>query len=244
MQHREALVFYSLLAISLDVVFEEVETRLVRINRYAQLTLLYLLTPLPQVGANGLDALGTLQILLHDNTSQVPVQFEEARVIFDAHHGHDFGEHSPEPLHIPVLVNYLVDYSCLKHLMSFVGQKIHQVVHIVNCLGVLHIAAQPLGKELLAENEDERAEVGVARQFDVLFRSYHARFYFVAHGCQEGEDEGLAFPDGGRHGGLVGRWEIVNWLGIRIFYYFLIILFINQTIIANQESWKMISLDF
>ena len=90
----------------------------------------------------------------------------------------------------------------LEDLVRLVREEVHQVVHVIDGLRVLHVLAAPLRQQLLAEGEDKVPEVGVARELTTLPRELDAHLDLVAHWSEERQHEGLPLPDRGRHGGF------------------------------------------
>lgn len=193
MQDLEALVRNVLLSVSLDVLFQEREGCLIGLNWVGQVVSVDLLGLLSQEGPDGFDARGTLHVLRIDELVQILLQFLSGG-IFDIHHLKHFNKDSFESLHVPVLVDDLVDHSGLKDLMGLVGEKIHEVVHVVNGFGVLHVLSAPGWQKLLTEHGDEPVDVGVLGELDVLLGVGHAHLYFVHHGAKHGKHQGLFLP--------------------------------------------------
>ena len=86
-----------------------------------------------------------------------------------------------ESLEVPVLVDDLVDDSGLEHLMDFVSEKIHKVMHIIDRLRILHVFAAPLGQQLLSQQEDEVLHVWVLSELDALLGEFQAHLDFIEH---------------------------------------------------------------
>lgn len=108
----------------------------------------------------------------------------------------DPGEDGSVALEVPVLIDDLVDHSCLEDLVRLVSEEVNQVVHVVDGLGVLHVLTAPLRQYLLAEGGHEVLEIGVAGQLDGLARVLNAHFDLVADGREQRQDERLPLPEG------------------------------------------------
>ena len=87
---------------------------------------------------------------------------------------------------IPVLVDYLLNDSCLENLVCFVNEKVHEVVHIVNYLGILNVFLAVLWQNLLSEHSNEKLNILVLCKLNVLFRELHAHFDLVVHWTEHG----------------------------------------------------------
>ena len=100
-----------------------------------------------------------------------------------------------ETFEVPVLIDDLVDHSCLEDLVRLVGEQVDQVVHVVDGLRILHILPAPLWQNLLAERRDEVLEDRAAGELTVLTRECNAHLDLVANGGEERQHKGLPFPD-------------------------------------------------
>ena len=116
------------------------------------------------------------------------------------------------------MINDLVDDPGLEDLVRLVREQVHQVVHVVDGLRVLHVLAAPLRQQLLAESEDEVPEVGIAGELTTLPWSLDAHLNLVAHWSEERQHEGLPLPDRSRHGAL--KFDLLK---------FIILVLINTT---------------
>lgn len=179
MQHLEALMLDLLFPVSFNVTFEEVKRRLVRLDGVAQIIFDNWLV-LPQERADRLDARRTLQILRIDELLNVLVELDGGGQSLQLHGLQEPIEHRPIAFKVPVLINDLVNDSCLEDLVRLVGEQVDQVVHVIDGLWVLHVLSAPLRKNLLAEGGHEVLEVRIAGQLAVLPRELHTHFDLVA----------------------------------------------------------------
>lgn len=117
MQDLEALVSNLLLSVSLNIILEELVSGLVSLDWVAQIILIDGLV-LSQKGANCLDTRGTLQVLTIDLLLNVSVKILDRDCILDLDLFKDSHDHSPEAFQVPVLIDDLMDHSCLEDLVD------------------------------------------------------------------------------------------------------------------------------
>jgi len=94
-------------------------------------------------------------------------------------HLDDSHEYLLESLEIPVLVDDSVNHAREEDLLGLVGEKIHKVVHLVDCLLVTHVLLAPLGQQLLSDQEDQIFDVFVVSQIHVLSWVLESHLDFV-----------------------------------------------------------------
>jgi len=127
-----------------------------------------------------------LEILAIDELFDVFIEVLSLRTLTDSHLFENSHQDSSVTFEIPVLVDNLVDHSSLENLVCFVNEKVHEVVHIVNFFGILHVFSAVLWQDLLSKHSDEKLNILVLCKFDVLFRELHAHFDLVVHWSQHG----------------------------------------------------------
>ena len=108
-------------------------------------------------------------------------------------------ENLAEALQIPVLVDDGVDDSREEHLVRLLSKKVNQVVHLVDGGLVAAVLLAPLRQDLLAEQEDEVAQVSVGCEILVLACILETGLDLVEQGSTNGRDEHIGhFVDGDR----------------------------------------------
>ena len=117
MQDLEALVSNLLFSISLNIVLEELVCGLVSFNWIAQIILIDGFV-LSQKGSNCLDTGGTLQVLTINLFLNVGIEVLDGDGVLDLDLLKDSHDDCSEAFQVPVLVDDLVNHSCLEHLVD------------------------------------------------------------------------------------------------------------------------------
>ena len=98
-----------------------------------------------------------------------------------------------ETLEVPILVDDCVDNSREEDLLSFVGEEVHETVHLVDCLAVSDVFHAPLRQKLLTNQEDEVSDVGIVGEVHVLSWVLEAYLHLVHQGAAHGSNHGMDF---------------------------------------------------
>ena len=162
-----------------DVLLDELEVSLVRLDGVDQVVFIDCLLGVSQERADGLDAARALQVLGGKQLVKVLLEIDATVVAVDLQHLQDSHEHLLEALEVPVLINDSMDDSREEDLLGLVGEQVHQVVHLVDGLEVRAVFLAPLRKDLLADQVYQILDVLVVGQVHVLPRVLEADFDFV-----------------------------------------------------------------
>jgi hypothetical protein len=104
-----------------------------------------------------------------------------SRAILDFHFVKHLEKDCFETFQIPILIDDLMDNTSLENLMSFVSEKIHQVVHFIDECGVFHVLSAPSWQNLFTIQCDESIDVWILCKLNILFSKSHAHFNLVHH---------------------------------------------------------------
>ena len=178
-KNLEAFVIHILLSESLDILLDELKISLVGFDWVAEIILIDGLLMVSQEGADSFDARGTLKILRAKKFIKVLLEGRTASVGTHLKQLKDSHENLLEALEIPVLVDNGVNNSGVEDLLSFVGEQVHQVVHLVDCLGIFDVLLAPLWKQLLTDEENQILDVFVPGEVLVLSGVLQGHLDFV-----------------------------------------------------------------
>jgi len=151
-------VLDALLSIPLNIVVEEFKVCLVSFDGVAKIVLLDVLLVVAEEATDGLDAGGTLEVLLVDQLFNSLLEV----LVFAAYLLDDADESALEALQVPVLVDNLVNDTALEDLSSLVGEQEHQVVHLAYAVAALvlcQLLGAPLWEHLLTKEEHEILDI-------------------------------------------------------------------------------------
>lgn len=172
MQNLEALIFDLLFAVPLNVGSEEIEGGLISLDWVLQVVFDNILL-LSQEGSDGFDARSRLQVLAIDELLDVLVEVLNLWIVLlNPHLLKDSNEDCSVSLKVPVLVDDLMDNTSLEHLVCLVYEQIHEIVHIIDLLSILHVFSAVLRQKLLSQKSDEVSHIVVLSKFDVLLREF------------------------------------------------------------------------
>jgi hypothetical protein len=166
MEHLEARMWNVLISVSLDIISQKLECCLVSLDWVGQIVGINILGLLSEERSNSLDARGTLHILTINELVKIFLHVLSLWSVFNVDFFKNSQKNGLESFHVPILVDDLVDHAGLENLMSLVGKQVHQVVHVVDGLSILHVFAAPLGQQLLSHQENKVFHVGVLSQLD------------------------------------------------------------------------------
>jgi hypothetical protein len=170
-----------LISVSLDIISQKLESCLVCLDWIGQIVGVNFLGLLPEERSNSLDAGRTLHILTINELVKILFHVCSLWRVFDVDFFKDSQQNGLESLEVPVLVDDLVDHASLENLMDLVGEQVHQIVHVVDGLSILHVFAAPLWQQLLSHQENEIFHVWVQSELDAFLWKLEAHLDFVEH---------------------------------------------------------------
>ena len=186
-EHLEALVLDPLNAILLNVLLDELELGLIGGNRVLEVVLVDQLAGVAHERVDRFDTRARLQVLVLDLRVEGGDQKFE---LIAANLLQNADEHLLETLHVPVLVDGGVDDVGSEHLLSFVSEQEHEVVHLIHIIAGAHVLAEPEGQQLLEEVAQDAAKV-LAKSF-VLAGVGSGQLNFVCEWSADGERQSLS----------------------------------------------------
>lgn len=193
MKNLEAFVIHVLLSESLDILLDELKISLVGLDWVAEIILVDGLLVISQEGTNGLDARSTLKILRAKKLVKVLLERRSASVGTDFKELKNSHEDLLEALEIPVLVDDGVNNSGVEDLLSLVGEQVHEVVHLVDCLSIFDVLLAPLWKQLLTDEENQVFDILVTGEVLILSGVLKGHLDLVHEGSAHREDHGKCF---------------------------------------------------
>lgn len=150
-EHGEALVLNALDAVLLDVLSDEFKVSLVGTDRVGKVVLVNSFLGVADERVDRLDAGGGLKVLVLNLRVE---DGGECVVAADIKGLKDADKDLLEALHVPVLVDGGVDDMGGEDLLTLVGQKEDQIVHIVDSFLVAQVGGTELGQKLLEQQVD------------------------------------------------------------------------------------------
>lgn len=167
-KNLEAFVVHVLLSESLNILLDELKISLIGFDWVAEIILIDGFLMVSQEGTDCLDARGTLEILRAKKFIKVLLERRTASVGTDLKQLKDSHENLFETLEIPVLIDDGVNDSGVEDLLSLVGEQVHQVVHLVDRLGIFDVLLAPLWKQLLTDEENQILDIFVTGEVLIL----------------------------------------------------------------------------
>ena len=186
MEDTEALMFYSLDSIFLDVLPDEFVWSFICWDRVGEVVCINLFLWIADERANCFYAGRRLKVLILDlgvKKTSKSVKLRESEFLAEA------DKNLLETLHIPVLVDRSVDDVRSKNLLSFMRQKEHKIVNRVDLFVVVFILAAEFRENLLTQKTNGWHE-GLTEVL-VLLGVEHAALNFVDEWAWNWDDESV-----------------------------------------------------
>jgi len=120
------------------------------------------------------------------------------RKLVDVKLSKDPQEDSLETLHVPILIDDLMDDSTVENLVGLVLEQEDQVMHLVDQLSIFHVLSTPSRKDLLSKSKYEISKIFVLSKLDAFLWELKAHLNFVENRTAHGENQSLSLPDGWR----------------------------------------------
>lgn len=178
---------------SLDIFFNKKEISLVSFNWVAEIIFVDIFLVISQEWTDCLDARCWLQILWSQKLIKVLLERGSRGVNTHFKHLNDSHENLLESFEVPILIDNSVNNSWKEDLLSFVSEKIHKVVHLIDGFKVTHILLTPLRKKLLSNQEDKHLDIFVVCKINVLLWIFEGHFDFVHQRSAHWQDHSLSF---------------------------------------------------
>ena len=140
----EAFVLDVLFSVSFDIIPEELESGLVGLDWVGKIVLGDVLLVVSQEAADCLDAGGTLEVLGVDQFVKDFLKLVNTTLVANIECLNDSHECAFEALHVPVLIDDLVDDSALENLGGLVSKQKHNVMHLADLVAILNVFGAPL----------------------------------------------------------------------------------------------------
>lgn len=137
MKNLKALILDTLVSISFNVGLEETKGGLVRFDGAFEVVFSDVFGLMFQECSNSLNASSTLEVLTINELINIFVKILCLSGLLNAQFFENSHQNSLVTLKVPVHVDYLVDDSCLEHLVGFIREKVHDIVHAVDFRDIL-----------------------------------------------------------------------------------------------------------
>jgi len=145
----EAFVFNILFSVSFNIILQEIKSGLISIDRIVQVIFIDNLVVVSQERSNCFDARCTLKILTVYHLFKILLKITSSLMVAQSELSNDSHQCFLETFKVPILINNLMNYSCLENLVGFVSEQEHKIVHKIDFLGICHVLFAPLWQNLL-----------------------------------------------------------------------------------------------